>query len=85
MIVGCLGLLILDRCVLGLSVVDVVWGMSASSSSEEACSNRSSRPGPIRVLRVCMASDVSLPLVSVPEVSEPPDLFVPLQVVGYRF
>ena len=51
-------------------MVGVVSGRSPSSSSEEACSSRSSRSGPIRVLRVCIASVVSLPLVSVGEVSE---------------
>ena len=51
-------------------MVGVVSGRSPSSSSEGACSGRSSRPGPIRVLRVCIASDVSLPLVNVLEVSE---------------
>ena len=51
-------------------MVDVVWGMLASSSPDEACSNRSARPDPERVLRACIASAVSLPLVSVLEVSE---------------
>ena len=39
------------------------------SSPDEACSNRSSRPDPVRVRRACIASDVSLPLVNVLDVS----------------
>ena len=39
------------------------------SYPDDACSNRSSRPDPVRVRRACIASDVSLPFVSVLEVS----------------
>ena len=38
------------------------------SSSEDVCSNKECRQGPIRALRVCMASDVSLPLVCLGDV-----------------
>ena len=38
------------------------------SSSEDACSNKECRQGPIRALLVRMASDVSLPLVCVGDV-----------------
>ena len=38
------------------------------SSSEDVCSNKECRQGPIRALLVCMASDVSLPLVCVGDV-----------------
>ena len=66
---ACLWLLLLARFVWEVSVVDVVWGVLTSSYPDEACSNRSSRPDPIRILRACIASDVSLPLVNVLEVS----------------
>ena len=67
--VDCLVLLVLDGWVDGVAVVDVVLGCS-HSSSEEACSRRGQRPGPVRALRMCIASGVSLPLVSVGDVSE---------------
>ena len=67
--VDCLVLLVLDGWVDGVAVVDVVLGCS-HSSSEEACSRRGPRPGPVRALRMCIASGVSLPLVSVGDVSE---------------
>ena len=45
--------------VVGATVVAV------ESAAGEACARRGWRLGPIRALRVCMASDVSLPLESV--------------------
>ena len=38
------------------------------SPSEDVCSKKDCRQGPIRAVRVCMASDVSLPLVCVGDV-----------------
>ena len=69
LIVACLWLLLIARFVWEVSVVDVVWGVLASSSPDEACSNRNSRPDPVRIRLACIASDVSLPLVNVLEVS----------------
>ena len=52
------------------------------SSSEDGCSNKECRQGPIRALLVCMASDVSLPLVCVGDVLFEWLLSMSLYVVG---
>ena len=52
-----------------MSAVGVMCVVLLFSSSDEVCSRRSSRAGPVRVRRVCIASGVSLPLESVLEVS----------------
>ena len=59
--------LVLGVAVGGVEVVGVVVAFSLSVAVE-ASSRRRCRLGPIRILRVCMASDVSLPLVRVGDV-----------------
>ena len=65
--VDCLVQLVLGVTVGGVEVVGVVVVFSMSVAGE-ASSRRRCRLGPIRALRVCMASDVSLPLVKVGDV-----------------
>ena len=65
--VDCLVQLVLGVIVGGVEVVGVVVVFSMSVAGE-ASSRRRCRLGPIRTLRVCMASDVSLPLVKVGDV-----------------
>ena len=62
--VDCLVQLMLGVAVGGIEVVGAVVVFSMSVAGE-ASSRRRCRLGPIRALRVCMASDVSLPLVRI--------------------
>ena len=62
--VDCLLLLGLGVAVGWFGVVGVTV-VAVESAAGEACARRGWRLGPIRALRVCMASDVSLPLESV--------------------
>ena len=65
--VDCLVQLMLGVTVCGIEVVGVVVVFSMSVAGE-ASPRRRCRLGPIRALRVCMASDVSLPPVRIGDV-----------------
>ena len=65
--VDCLLLLGLGVAVGWFGVVGVTV-VAVESAAGEACAKKGWRLGPIRALRVCVASDVSLPLASAGEV-----------------
>ena len=69
MSVLCLVVLVVLGVIVGVvEVFGVVVVFSAVSSSEVHCSSRDCWNGPVRALRVCIASGVSLPLESVGDV-----------------